>query len=649
MTYLYKAWILVIFLTACNCVSANSPLPLEAYGALPVVQMVAISPDGKKMAYRKVNDTLDTIAVISLAEKKALFSIDVSSLHPIGIYFLNDNQVMIRGSKVFRIDGFRGKTDVSTAFLLDVPTKIIRQLLIPGENDVYPAQSGLGDIVGVSPDGNYVYMPAFTGTEYDDPKFSLLKVGIGKKPSHRSVGIGDFDAKTFFVDKDGNPIAREHYDPKTKIHKVLAFNDKKWVEIFREEVEIPHKSFEGVTPDGKSLVMLSTDEKTRRTSYNLMALSDGKISDTPFSLPNKDIATTITDLQQVVFGIIYDGFSPTYKFFDPALDKRMSDIMAIFPEQSVHLESWSPDWKHIIVNVQGSNFADDYYLFSEGEKAQFLTSGRPTIKAGDINPIGSVTYAARDELKIPTLLTIPRDKVNAIKNLPAILLPHGGPEAHDSIDFDWLAQALAAQGYLVIQPQFRGSNGFGADHDLAGRGEWGRKMQDDLTDAVKFFIAKGLVDAKHICIVGGSYGGYAALAGGAFTPELYRCVVSINGVSDLNDMLQWDKSNNGSNSVVARYVEEQFAAGEVKSKKLAEVSPQNYAKNFKASVLLIHAEKDLRVPIRQSEAMLSELKSEKKPATLIRLEGEDHHLSKGVTRQQTLSAIVQFVNEKMKD
>src|SRR5690606_351827 len=132
--------------------------------------------------------------------------------------------------------------------------------------------------------------------------------------------------------------------------------------------------------------------------------------------------------------------------------------------------------------------------------------------------------------KIPTLLTIPKEKITVLKNLPAVIYPHGGPESHDVIRFDYLAQALAAQGYLVIQPQYRGSSGFGRQHVLAGHGEWGKKMQDDLPDAIAALSDTGLIDPTRVCIVGASYGGYAALAGGAFTPELYKCVVSINGI-----------------------------------------------------------------------------------------------------------------------
>jgi dipeptidyl aminopeptidase/acylaminoacyl peptidase len=313
------------------------------------------------------------------------------------------------------------------------------------------------------------------------------------------------------------------------------------------------------------------------------------------------------------------------------------------------LISTSPDWKHIVVKIEGSQFADDYFLFSDGAaNGVFLTSGRPNIKSEDINPIGKVTFTARDNLKIPTLITIPRDKTAAMKDLPAVIYPHGGPQSHDTIGFDYIAQALASQGYLVIQPQFRGSDGFGWQHIKAGHGEWGKKMQDDLTDAVNFFAGKGYINPKKVCIVGASYGGYAALAGGAFTPEVYRCVVSINGVTDLNAMLNWSKKTEGKDSWIVDYWKTQFSDGNADKKTLEAISPDEFAEKFTAPTLLIHAENDKRVPFSQSSDMHSALKAKKKSVELIKLKGDNHHLLESETRLQALEATVNFVNKHLK-
>ena len=238
-----------------------------------------------------------------------------------------------------------------------------------------------------------------------------------------------------------------------------------------------------------------------------------------------------------------------------------------------------------------------------------------------------------------------------MKNLPAVVYPHGGPRGYDRISFDSFAQALASAGYMVIQPQFRGSSGFGAKHMTAGSGEWGRKMQDDITDTVKALSEKGLIDPQKVCIVGMSYGGYAALAGGAFTPDLYKCVVSINGVANLVDMYQHEKFEHGQHHEVVTYLEMQFAAnagGEVDKALMKARSPDSHAANFVAPVLLIHGENDKVVPFKQSESMRAALHKHKKQVELIELKGDNHNLVNNETSIAALRATVDFVNAHLK-
>lgn len=627
--------------------TAQSTPSLSDYGALPTTQMVAISPNGELIAYRKVTSKEDTVYVVSLAEKKSIMAVDVTAIQPHLIHFLTNQQIVLVASEYRRVDGFMGKFDMSMAYVLNTKTRKIRQMLIPGDK-IHPAQAGLGRILGVTADGKYALMPAYSpvDNQFPKPKYALYKVNL-EKNLLKTADRGDFNTQDFFVDAKGEALVKIDFDDRTEQHNVFAKKEGDWVKIFNETTEMQNKGFVGMTSDFKQLVLLETDEESRRMAFYTMNLSDGKISSPLYSRSDADVEAVILDKQRVVHGVQYSGFTPSYYFFDKQLDAKIKEIQKIFPEHSVWLSDWSPDWKHIVVNVEGSSYADDYYLFSDGKEPQYLTSGRPQIAEENISPIGKVIYISRDGLKIPTLITIPRDKVSAMKNLPAIIYPHGGPAAYDRIGFDFMAQALAAQGYLVIQPQFRGSSGFGEQYYSAGHGEWGKKMQDDLTDAVKFFSSKGYIDPAKVCIVGASYGGYAALAGGAFTPDLYKCAVSINGIGDINSMWAYDKGRGGSDSELAAYMQMQFANGEVDKNQLAAISPENHAKNFKAPVLLIHSVDDKRVPVKQSRQMLSALKKEKKEARLVELEGDNHHLLEGPTRIRAVEETIKFVNEHL--
>lgn len=633
-----------IFCTLIFTGIAHANPTLKDYGTLPEIQLITISPSGNLVAFRKVTNDSDLIVVLSLTANKVLTAFNVSSMNPSSIYFLNEDQIVLVASQNTQLYGFRGKIDLSTAFLCDIKANSVRQLLIPGDV-IYRGQSGLGRVIGLSPDGNYAYMPAYVGPEgSESPDYSLVKVNLKRKSSPTVYSKGSNATNDFFLDSTGGLLAQESYDNHSNIHRVRARQNNEWVDIYKEKVEIMEKSFVGLTPDYKSLVMLETNADTGRTAYYTMSLADGTISPPIFGREDADIETVINNFQRIVLGVRYSGLHPSYQFFDLQLNERMKKIMAMFPDQSVYLSDYTADWKNLVVYVDGTTVPGEYYLFSDDKPPKFLAASRNNIKTEDVHPIGTVIFTARDGLKIPTLLTIPKNKLDAMKNLPAVIMPHGGPAAHDTIGFDWMAQAFADNGYLVIQPQFRGSDGFGLKHELAGRGEWGKKMQDDLTDAVNFTVKKGLIDPKRICIVGASYGGYAALAGGAFTPDLYQCVVSVAGIGDLKSMLSWDKSEHGRDSWIVTYMEQQFTNGEDNTKAMAAVSPENFAANFKAPVLLIHGVEDKRVPFSQSEQMNKALKKAKKDVTFVELKGEDHFLSKDTTRLTALEEMVKFVN-----
>jgi dipeptidyl aminopeptidase/acylaminoacyl peptidase len=228
------------------------------------------------------------------------------------------------------------------------------------------------------------------------------------------------------------------------------------------------------------------------------------------------------------------------------------------------------------------------------------------------------------------------------RDLPLVVMPHGGPEDRDETGFDWLAQFLASRGYAVLQPQFRGSTGLGRAHANAGRQQWGLRMQDDVTDGVRALITEGIVDPKRVCIVGWSYGGYSALAGAAFTPDLYACAASIGGVSDLPVMLATISRDSGRESDAFAYWREHI--GSPFNADVIGKSPARAAMAVRAPVLLLHGTDDTVVPIEQSRLMATALRAAKKPVELIELTGEDHWMkTSSESRIRTLTELERFL------
>jgi len=405
-------------------------------------------------------------------------------------------------------------------------------------------------------------------------------------------------------------LARENLNDRTNVHSIDIKKKNGWKTIYEYQSDIKTHTFAGLSSDNQGIVFTRDDDDV---GYLLLSLADGSVTEIKELSLERDTTGLIKNEHGVVVGMKYAGFTPDYKILDQEVNKRLEDIVARFEGQSVHLVDWTPDWKHLVVRVEGSSYVGDYLVFTQGKQPFKLASSRLSISGEQINPVVIENYTSRDGIEIPTLLTFPRDRATTPNNLPTVILPHGGPAAQDRMGFNYKAQALASRGFLVIQPQFRGSTGFGTKLYEAGWGEWGKGMQNDLTDAIKAFKEKGFVDSNKVCIVGSSYGGYAALAGAAFTPDLYKCAVSINGVSHLPKMLAADKKRYGKKSWVLDYWNRSILNSDFDRESLKASSPYYSADKIKVPVLLIHGEDDKIVEINQSKLMHKAIKKKKTP------------------------------------
>jgi dipeptidyl aminopeptidase/acylaminoacyl peptidase len=308
---------------------------------------------------------------------------------------------------------------------------------------------------------------------------------------------------------------------------------------------------------------------------------------------------------------------------DPKLQKYVNALDQFFDKKATgELIDMSADAKKWLLHVSAPEEGEGLYLFDVATAhMEPLVDAYPKLDKTSLSPTEVVNYAARDGTSLWAYVTA---KPGSGRR-PMVVMPHGGPEARDDYGFDAFAQFLAAQGYVVVQPNFRGSAGSGGAFTQAGRGQWGKLMQDDVSDAVKHMVDAGVADAKRVCIVGASYGGYAALAGVALTPELYRCAVSIAGVSDLGEMLKAERFENGRNSNVFNYWRYSIGDPDKDRDALQAVSPRRLAAKITAPVLLVHGQDDETVPIRQSEIMQDALKAAGHPARLVRVPKADHY------------------------
>ncbi|HUQ53860.1 MAG TPA: prolyl oligopeptidase family serine peptidase, partial [Gammaproteobacteria bacterium] len=311
-----------------------------------------------------------------------------------------------------------------------------------------------------------------------------------------------------------------------------------------------------------------------------------------------------------------------YEYVVPAYRDRWQLALSQFTGARVRLESASRGFAKVVVRVDGPQVGLAYALL-DLEASEQNPLGPVYARVTERHATRAISYRAADGLEISGYLTVPSDK--AARDLPLVVLVHGGPAARDTGDFDWWPQALASQGYAVLQANFRGSL-LDTKFMLAGFGEWGRKMQTDLSDGVRHLADQGTIDPARVCIMGASYGGYAALAGVTLDAGVYRCAVSVAGVGDIEAMLEWQQANTEERE--QRFWNKFMGIAGPGDPAIHAISPAEHATAVTVPVLLVHGKDDTVVPYEQSEAMLRALRRAGKEVELVTLRREDHWLSR---------------------
>ena len=435
----------------------------------------------------------------------------------------------------------------------------------------------------------------------------------------------------------GCPSRGRNGSPTTTSFTIYVRQGLGWKEIFKRE-DGTRLYLAGLDLAGKAIVALGANGTNRSQAWSIPL--DGSPVTSLFADPELDVDVALFDENRnAVVGVQGTTQVGTH-WFDPKFASQHKSLQNAFKGQRVTVLDRSVVGRRVLVEVESLSHPPVYQLvdFEQG-RADIVAEAYPGLDPAALGVVSQIKYLARDGTPIPAYLTLPPGKT--AKDLPVVILPHGGPESRDLDTFDWLPQFLATRGYAVLQPQFRGSVGYGEAFRLAGYRQWGGLMQDDVSDGVRHLIATGVADPGRVCIVGASYGGYAALAGVAFTPELYACAASISGVSDLPAMLGTQRRNYGSDSDSVAYWADHI--GPANDPNTIAKSPSRSAANVRAPVLLLHGAEDVVVPIQQSKTMERALTEAGKPVTMVTLPGEDHWLSRSSTRTRVLQELDAFL------
>lgn len=606
------------------CGTALAEQPISAYGRLPAMQQVSLSPSGDAYAYDAGVGEKRYVLVRSATDGKVIQSVDTNRFKIRGLQWADNGHLLIVMSGTHDFGGV-DKYELPAVMLVDVQRHRLRQL-IPSEDDLQ------GGPLAVATQGGHAY-GYFPGR--DDV---VKRVDLDTNQVVTAVTLPRGTAQVA-VAPDGRVLAHIETTDQGRAWRLISGPDGSHVLASgRSEHDRPEILGFGRTPD---TILFSKPDDGEFDSAREVSLASGKASD---QLVTGGEGKPIHDRKtRLLIGFLTSGRSEDATFLDPAIQARWTAVKAAFPGEQVTLQSFDDAMQQWIVHTEGDKDAGRFFLIDQTQhRAIPLGEDYPEIKSQDVASARWFDYTAADGTALHGVLTLPvgRDP----HGLPVVVMPHGGPAGRDTPHFDWWAQAIASRGYAVFQPNFRGSTGYGRHFEQAGWGQWGKLMQTDVSDGLHALVARGVVDAKRACIVGWSYGGYATLAGITVQNGLYRCAAAGGAVADLGGMLSYEYDHaGGERSPTMRYWKASMALKGIGDPAGAAVSPARLASRADAPLLLIHGKDDTVVPFSQAQEMLDNMRRAHKPVELVVLPGEDHWLSSGETRTRMLEAMIGFL------
>lgn len=618
--------------------SAGQRLPLEEFYQGPALESPRLSPDGTHLLALSNVGEMTVVVVINLQTGAAFYPIKTNNKEYRfnWVEWAKNDRILAS----MRFDSVRnGIVFTETRlFAMDAkkpsePINLLKQAL-KGNNWISQYQ-----------DNVISYMP-------EDPRHILVSADL-EFPGNQSVykinvyngqlaRVKKYQASTYswMADRNGNVRIAVGYDDQARKVTIRVLKNEKWKTAW-EYVVFDEPSIEvagfGGHPDE---LYLFADYQGRQALYKVDLGKEGFPKQLILSSSEYDIKGRLiySHNHKDVVGIYYnDGYdksifwSDEFKAFQAGLDKAL-------PETSNFIVSLSDDARKYLLISQNSTNPGAYY-FGNRDTRQLVVAGAmyPSLTPDKLPVKQKKIYKARDGLLLEGYLSLP-------KNIPAepvatIILPHGGPMSEDDAGFDMFSTFFTSRGYAVFQPNFRGSSGRGHDFMAMAVGGMGLAMQDDLEDAVTYLVKEKIADPDKLCIVGASYGGYAALMGAVKTPDLFKCAVSFAGISDIAKLRE--KSRYYLNRNVVR---KQLSGSR---DQLKNTSPALLAERVKIPVLLIHGDKDTVVPVDQSRLMAEALQDAGKNYEYVELEGGSHFLDYFPHRKKTFEAIDRFIGNNL--
>lgn len=604
-------------IAAAEKVASTEPVPIATFAEQPFINNPVLSPDGKSIAAESTVGGKTSLCVFALADMKLIRRVDLGDAGIAEIQWAGNGRILLTRS--MQASFFGSDIEITQLYAVDLTTGEAKVLNPKGRS------LSAGDVIYTDPTGRWILLSS--------------QQNMSLTPSVKRVDLLTGEIK--LVEPSRSNIWNWYADGNGVVRTGIFYDGDRWTLWYRDVPDAPLKAIrarnavknnDGAVDGlyflgGADTGLIVTNAKTGRFAAYRIDFRTGEVGEPIYENSEVDVTEVRIDpVTRRVTGVGYENDRYHMEWLDPEKRQLQTTIDHVFPKADNRILNSSNDGQRVLIWSGGGDDPGTYYMFDRtAKRMQRVAAPYEKLLGAKLSPVNAIRYTARDGLSIPGYLTLPKDR--PASNLPLIVMPHGGPFARDNWDYDRFVQFLASRGYAVLQPQFRGSTGYGKDFVRRGYGQFGKAMQDDLDDGMDWLVRSGQVDPKRVCIMGGSYGGYAALWGAIRNPERYRCAVSLAGVTDLPGILRYDKRMFSA----PRYFKawQRKVKGEADNETdLESVSPLLQADRLTVPVLIVHGDKDYTVPVKQGRQMVAALERRKASVQSVFYPEEGHGLQK---------------------
>ncbi|HYE26703.1 MAG TPA: S9 family peptidase [Allosphingosinicella sp.] len=609
-------------------------IPAEAFGALPFFTSPEISPDGSRLVAGSAWEGRKAVVLADLTRPDyALARIDLAEEYEmLWARWAGNRRILL--SLIIPTKLYGAEVRTSRLFLFDVASR-----------KVHPLDGKIGgvdgdDVIHIDPRGDYILLSAQRSI-FETP--AVLHVDLVTLKAKQLVkpypGVW-----SWYADRDG------------VVRAGLGTQGGRWWLFYRESAAAGFKKIgtgrrphnDSLTDVEKLLPVAGSDKgyaiankaTGRYGVYRYDFVSDA-LGEAVFEHPEVDVDSVgFSPRTGDPDSVFYADHRDRVAWLDPGMRAVQARIDRALPDAINRIVSRDAADRRMVVWSGGAADPGTYYVFDRG-RGELRELARPyaALDGRPLAPVRPVRYTARDGLAIPAYLTLPLGR--PANGLPLVVMPHGGPFIRDKWAYEPWVQFLANRGYVVLKPNFRGSTGYGKAFVEAASGQFGRKMQDDLDDGVKWLVDRGVVDPKRVCILGASYGGYAAMWAAVRNPDVYRCAISYAGISDVAAMLRFDRSQWIAQRYYRDWRDRIRGSGGFD---LDKVSPIRRAAEIRIPLMIAHGQKDGNVPFAQSKRLHEALLRALVPHDFVVYPDEGHGFARVENSVDFLKRVERFLD-----